>query len=758
MSRLVLSFAIGLVLCAQLPAQDTTAESPRGISASFAADFWRIDIKGGFIIAMGHVQLRWKNGSLRCDSAVIWTDSTGDEYEDDSKAEGRLHVKEIYAEGNILLIGGEIVRSLEASAAFVDPVHERALLLDVTQTLEVEVRSGTLPIVVRAREAIQRSRRLFELQDLRFTTSPFVHPGWRVETSRLAIQIDPPAQKPGGEPGETVRNVRYEVDSSVVYLGELPLLPLPSLAGNTADSLGVGWLKGAGFDRSSRFGPSIYLDVGTDIDDSEGRKWGEWTLRNRYLFDRGPGVGLDLKYRGEDYRGGLVTFYQNDDGRDTIVRQPHPENRGRFTWRHRHKLPESIQLDLELSAISDRGFLPEYYENEFKGGKDQETLLYFKRAVENRALTALASVRINEFLDQVEHQPQIGYNLISEPIFELGGSALYFDADWEISRARRRFDPDSLRADQDAFRADLDNTIGLPFFVGPVKLEPFAGFRYTYYSKGRLTDDSFNRIGTVYGIRATTQIHRSWDVQGGLFGLDGLQHVILPELEYIAVDQVSVAPSALPQFDRIDRFTQRETLRVGVRNRLQTVWRIDEVAQVVDFVDLDVEWTYFPQADRDNGGSHAGNLDVDFVLRPGTRLTWLVDFEYSFQLDTFEVFNTTLGWLASQDLFLAVGYRRFVDVNDAVFFQAEWKLSPRLAIVYRGGYDFADGEIQDQRLRFRRMGQDWVFEVELSVDNTENFGFSINIIPRGLFDPRIRSRPLRHEPRFATFGDGLLKR
>ncbi|MCA9320131.1 MAG: LPS-assembly protein LptD [Planctomycetes bacterium] len=747
-----------LVVAGWAPGQEPAApvEPSPGLAAWFRADFMRLDLDSNTIVARGGVQVRWQGNWLRCDEAVIWGAMT--EVDESQTVEQRLETRELYADGNVILARGELVRTIQASSVYIDPVHDRALALDVGLTLRSETRNGMVDLVARARELRQRDRRLFETLDVFFTTNPFVDPGYRIETDRLGIQVDPPGQDPRGLPGETITNVRYELDSSVFFLGDLPIMAAPALAGNTAEDFQYWIIKRVGFDHSSKFGPSGFLDIGTDIEFEPGKKWGDWTLHGQYLGDRGPGVGLDLRYRTEDYRGTFVSFYQRDRGRDRIFPGPSDNDRERVTWRHRHQLPEDIQLDLEVSHISDRGFLPEYYEGEFKSGKEQETLLYLKRSMENRTATLLASTRINEFLDQVEHQPRLGYDLVSEPLVDLGPLTLYYDADFEVSRARRRFDDDTGVPDQDAFRVDLDNRFGLPFFAGPIKVEPFGGFRYSYYSNGRLVDESFDRIGTLYGVRATTQLHRSFDASGGLFELDGLRHIIMPEVEYFAVDQVSHDPSDFPSFDAIDAFSEFEVVRFGLRNRLQTIWHDRANPRVVDVVDLDVEWTLFLDPDRDNFGEAAGNLDVDLLLRFSPRVTLLTDFEYSFRLDELEIFNTTLGVSLPPDLFFALGYRRYVGVNDAVLFQAQWKVSERLTLLFQTGYDFHENDLQDQRLVFRRFGVDWVFEVEISHDDGDSFGAGISFSPRGLFDPRVRARSLRYEPRLAEFGQDLLRR
>ncbi len=733
---------------AGLKAQDGDAET---IETSFEAAWFLVDQKRDLIVAVGNVQLRWKGGSLRCDNAVIWGINPKRRK---TLSRGNILAREIYAEGKVLVQHDDNLYTLESARGFVDPVRNRGIFFNTTIRMEIDGREEPIAITARAAEAVQIARNRFELTNLTLTTSPFSEPGYHVSADALRLRIDDRAPRPG-HPGEHARNIHYELDGSVLNLEGVGILPAPAISGNTEDD-SFTWLKKFSVDQSGRFGPSVLLSVGTPITIDD-RRWGDWTLHTRYLGDRGPGVGLDVKYKGDNYRGRFEGFYQRDRGRDRLFGKPPENDRGRTLLRHRHQLPENIQLDVEFSKLSDRGFLPEYYEREYKEGKEQETLVYLKRVMENRAATLLGSTRLNGFQDQLEFQPQLGYNLVSEPLFDIGDTTIYLDTDYEIGRVRRRFDDATNIRDIDSVRVDLDNKVAVPFFAGPIKLQPYAGVRYSYYSNGAVAERSTHRFGSLFGLQATTQLSRTFDIEGGLFNLKGLRHIIMPEIEYEIVSHVSRDVNDFPQFDRIDAFTERQAVRLGVRNRLQTIWDDGSEERVVDFVDLDVEWTFFPNAARDNFGEHAGNLDVDFLFRLSPQLTYLLDFEYSFRFDTMEVLNTTLGWAPADHFQIALGYRRYVDVNDVVLLQTQWRPTERLA--FRGliGYDFQEDQFQDAKLGVVRYGADWVFTVDISWNNDGDFGFGISFSPRALFDPRLRARSLRHEPRLYDFGRNLIR-
>ena len=715
------------------------------------------------VMLVGHVQIRFDDVWLRCDNAVGWiagndeTDKTKkDASKNEDKKQNRIRLTALYAEGTVVFQRSE--EFVECHEALLDLRSDRALFLEATLATKVPTRDQDTPLVVRAAQLRQLEKNLFEGVDVKMTTCAFGRPHYHLHTDSVRAQIDPVRPNPL-QPGESVRNVRVELDSSVLRVGGSSFLAAPPYVYNTASAAAgqFGWVKSVDVGSSSRFGPSVRVTLGDDLEFG-GKPWGRLFVRPQVLLDRGPGLGIDLDYRRPDYHGEFTAEYQHDDGEDRIFGSPPSSERGRVLWRHRHRLPEHVQVDVEFSIQSDEGYLPEYHEDEFKSGKEQETLIYVKRALENRAATLLANVRTNSFLDQVEHLPQVGYNLISEPLFDIGNDVtVYFDADYEAGYLRNEIG-NRLPGRSTSYRLDFDNLLSAPFHAGPVKVRPFVGLRYSRYGNDRLDSDDIDRFGTQYGVQLTTQLHRTFDATGGLFDLRGLRHIVLPEITYRHVNYVSTGADNLIQFDDIDAFDEVETVTFGLRNRLQTIWNIDGIDEVVDIVDLDVEWTWFADSDHFNERDGIGNLDVDLLFRPSRKLTFVSDFEYNFREGGFDIFNATLGWAPSKEVQLALSYRRFVGVNDAVFLTSNFRFSEKWALLARTGYDFVEDAFQDQRLILQRIGHDFVFEVELSFDGgADDFGVAIGFTPRALFDPRLKARSIRNEPRFWSFGEGLVR-
>lgn len=712
-------------------------------------------------LLVGNVTLRTGDMTLRADNIVVWVDrSSLDRQKSDSGA--RLVAREVYADGTVLLQSGN--ETIRAHAVYFDFANDQGLVVEASLGLDLPPRGRSNDprrLSIRAAEIRQVATNHWEAWSAVFSPCVFAHPHLHVTVDRLEAILEPPIPRPGGKPGETMRNVRLRTDNAVLRQGSIPVFWLPPFTTGTASTEAqlFHYVKDVSYDNSRRFGPTAILEIGDDIllDNGETR-WGEWTATFAWRSRRGPGFGLDVAYADPDYRGRFRGNYQKDDGEDLFTDDLPAHNRGRVRWQHRHRLPWDVQMDIEVAAISDRGYLFEYLEDELKSDKEQETLVYFKKVLENHAFTALYKTRINSFEDEIEYMPHLGYNLISEPVLAFAGGDLYLEADFEITNVRKRFDRAKDLPSERIWRADFDTRLAFPFFAGPVKIEPSAGVRWSRFGEGVVRKDPIDRVGGLAGIRFTTELSRTFDVSGGFFELDGLRHIVLPEISFLSIFGVSEGPDELIPFDAVESFDDWTEIRFGIRNRLQTRWYGDSGPRVVDFLDLDVELPVYPDADRDNGGETFGPVDLDLVLRLSPHVTVLCDFEYAFDLDEFEVFNGALGWVASAETQAYIGLRHFEDVNTAVIAQLNHRFSEKWAVSLGAAYDFQEDEFLDTKVVVRRIGHDWVFEIGVKVDVAEDeTSVFFSLIPRFLFDNQAEPRQFRREPRFLDTRDAIFR-
>src|SRR5205814_1429634 len=126
-----------------------------------------------------------------------------------------------------------------------------------------------------------------------------------------------------------------------------------------------------------------------------------WKLYADYMSARGPALGTEYDYTGTTLFG-LTGRFENvtkvygivDHGRDVVgsngdfayvnlnntVPIVHPEYRGRFLERlNAQDLPWGFSFQGQVSLLSDRNFLEQYYFNEYMNDLNQESFAYLKQ-------------------------------------------------------------------------------------------------------------------------------------------------------------------------------------------------------------------------------------------------------------------------------------------------------------------------------------------------------------------------------------------
>jgi lipopolysaccharide export system protein LptA len=585
--------------------------------------------------------------------------------------------------------------------------------------------------------------------------------------------------------------------NNTLFVEEVPVFYLPRISA-PADDPGIPLRRAtAGQDRIFGFQVRTAWDLYklAGIDAPAGMSW---DLLADFYSERGPAVGTAGNYVGRDlfgvgdtYIGEGLLYYVHDDGEDNLGRDRRrldPETNDRYLARirHRHDLNPQLRVFGEIGVLSDRNFLEQYYEDDFDEDKDLETLLYAKQQFGNSAGTLLVRPQVNDFETTTEWLPRADLYLLSEPL--LGGwlswshhtSAGYgqLRPGDPPSDPRDVFTPLPFVDELEAAVLMSRHELTAPLNLGPLNVVPFALGEAAFWSEGFDGDDIDRFVGSL-GVRSSLMAWRVFPyVQSRIFNLNGLAHKVRLEGEYAYTD-ASEGLANIPQFNEFDdnaqeRFRQRflvntfggalppefdprfyavrsgagrsvtapwheliddqQVLRLALRQRLQTKVGPPEHLRIKDWMTLDLEASYFPEADEDNFGEDLGLLSARYRWFVGERTSILANALY----DVFDPGQElwSLGVLSQRSergsVYLGVRQIKGGPLDSQILTASySYRMSPKWVSTLGTAYDLAEDRNAGQSLTVTRIGADWLVHVGAGFDESkDNASIAISVEPR----------------------------
>jgi hypothetical protein len=608
-------------------------------------------------------------------------------------------------------------------------------------------------------------------------------------------------------------------ENAILKMEDVPFFYLPILQGDADDPLGP--IEGFNFGYNRIFGGqfsttlNVYNLIG--IDPLPGTRW---RMDLDWLTKRGPALGTEFDDGGKDLFGipnkynGLIKAYGiHDSGTDNLgggrgENDNHPEWRGRILARENvFDLPYGFTVQAQVSALSDKNFLEQYYKTEFDTDINQETFIYVKQQQNDWAWTVLAEPRIRKWVTETESLPRLDGYLIGQSFFDLLSYNAHASAGYFLFRPTNEPPAPVMTTQQqrvDTGRFDFWQEVSLPFYLGPVKVRPYAVVDLTDYTQD-LTGQNTGRVYGGGGVMASMPLSRIYpDVQSNLFNLNGINHKIVlttnyynaqssepftrfPQLDPLlddateqAVNDITpqqpninprngLALSTLGQPDslfnpqryairqlvmnRIDTFDDIDVFQFDIRQRLQTKRGFPGMQHIVDWMTLDLSASVFPEPNRDNFGQTLGFLQYDWLWNIGDRTaltsTGWIDATNQ-NTDEFTI-GAYLNRPDRTNFYL--GYRQIDPVQSkAVTAAITYVFSPKYATSLSSTYDFGTSQALSNSLVLTRIGSD--LQVSLGVTYNvlqNNFGVVVQV------EPNLLAQLAKH-PGIPAFGSNLLGR
>ncbi len=787
-------------------------------------------VTGGFILTVRSVDPRTNAVDLldiEADRGVLWSRGEASDQAEKIQSPDGLTGREMefYLAGNVEIRqkSGREERTLRADEIYYDVSRNVALALSA----DLEWRQPGLPDMIHftADELQQQSPTQFRgLRGAFFSSKLPSDPGLKVVFAQATLEekrqfrrtifgreiVDVRTDQPAVEVQKLVR-----ADNIFLRVEDVPIFYLPFLEGDANDPLGPIRDISTGYNRVYGFQLNLTWDV-YDLIGITRPPNTNWHLETDYLSARGPALGTEFDFSGKDpfgvrgtYSGMLKLWGIYDDGEDILGggrdNQPHPTWRDRIQMRARDDdMPFGFNVQGQFAHFSDQNVHEQYDKVGFDQDPNWETFAYLKQQQSNWAWTLLVDERLRDWFTETNWLPRADGYLIGESLFDL----LSYDAHADLGYAQLRpasvgpspffsgpppVGPNALAVDTG--RADLQQEIRLPFYLGPVKVVPYGTLDLSYYTNDIAGQEKGRAVGGG-GVMASIPFTRLYpDVHSLLWNLDGINHKIVISGNYYNVGS-SASHTLFPELDRLNDDvndfslrsitpiqqsinranglalanspvynTQLYALRRLVDNRIDTLDTIQELQfdvrqrwqtkrgfpgneHIIDWMTLDLSATIFPAPNRDNFGSTFGFLEYDWNWNVGDRTALTSSGFIDPETGGPRFFSVGAYLNRSDRTNLFLGYRQIDPLQSkAVTAAITYVFSPKYSMTASSTYDFGTSEALSNSLTLTRMGSDVQLSLGVTYNAlTNNFGVVFEIVPNLIGNRRVPG-----------FGPGLLQ-
>ncbi len=735
------------------------------------------------IVALGNVKIKKGGETLDADSVILYMDL---EKSEKGKSPKQTY-KEMYAEGNVTLVrGGDLII---AKKIFENFKENKGIFVNstITSILKPPVVRQETPVYVTGEEIKHEDKGRYEVKDGHFSLCSYGHPHYRFKFSKLRIT-------------KSAETSIASTRNNVFYLGKVPIMYVPFLnfdLKNKTKRLEE-WDTGT----TTRFGRFVNTkwDVYGFAFGEKMDAWSDLTLSLSYVQLKGPGAGLDFEYGKENFSGYLNTSFLIDEDETGINGVEVDETtRGHFLWRHRLMLSKIFDdksgtdddesdiynnngwiADIEISQVSDRTFLREYFQPQLKTEKDRETTFYLRKISDNRGFTFLAEHQLRTYDTLVDSErlsrknqslPELKYRIIGEPLW---GGKLNLTSETELAYQNRMFDRISpLKAEEnflgrgalltaervfdrtptrfapeETIRFDTNNMLNAPFrFLGQ-KFNPFIGARFTGYSESVKVDPVTGRnvgngtprgrIAIPIGFSTTRSLSRTYSVYNKFLNINRLRHTITPELAFDFIPIVTQNPEDLNQFDGTDALDTYSSIRFGLLNRLQTKRGKPGEEKSVDIVYFNTRFNFFPgnaglNRKRDN------YIELDLNLKLHEKISFFSEGnEFNLDKGRIDILNTSLGYNHPKWGNFTIGNRFSKNIISTVTFSASKTVNEKWAVNFTEQYAFKTAGSDSGSLfasaNIQRLFHDWIVNIGITQIGTRQDDNIVifNVLPKGI--------------------------
>jgi LPS-assembly protein len=511
---------------------------------------------------------------------------------------------EVQAEGDVVVLDhGHIWRGTNAIFNFKTG--------DVRTTA---FKSVQIPFNISGETLTGNSNHVFTASNGWVTTDDYAKPVYRIHADSITIV-----------PGQYI--AMYH---ATLYLGSVPIFYFPyyrrDLTGHPDNFEFVPGYRGA-------YGPYLlgaFNWYGTGLVDG--------TIHLDERERRGLAYGPDLLFHMGDLGEAAFRYYyahDHDPNADGLSLSDVRENRQRASLNYQSGPSTNFNAKIVANYENDPTIIRDFFETEYRTDVEPESFAEVNQLWPNFTIDAMVQPRLVKFFETVERLPDLKLTGLRQ---EVGVTPIYYQSETSFGYYRKAFSDTNVpfETNYDGTRADTVHQFSLPeTFFGWLTVTPRVGGRATYYGEVEGVNATTNaqgrgvfNTGVDFSLKAS-RVYR--DVESPLFDVDGLRHIIEPDINYSYIPAPSRSPAELPQYDSllpslrqlplefpdynsIDSIDKQNLLRLTLRNILQTK-RADGIEDVVNWA-VYTDWNLTP------GTNHIfDDVYSDLLLRPRSWLS-----------------------------------------------------------------------------------------------------------------------------------------
>jgi len=787
-------------------------------------DYRIITVTGGLILNVRNVP-RIGVLDVEADRAVVWIrKGNAQQVADSLRSDQGVSSQELefYMAGHVILRStqnsGKDRLTLEAEELYYDARRNVAIALNARlETLtnpSGSLRTLTEPIILTTPQLLRTGPDTFEVREAELFSSKLPSdPGLKLLVANATVtNTTRPRTGWFGQPlysrdGKPLMIQESIVRAKNVYatLEDVPFFYTPYLVADARDPLGPLETVDLGYNRIFDFQAGVGLN-GYKLLGLQPIEGTRWRILLDYMSRRGPALGSNFSYNGQfqDWQyvegwdrvipsyNGLVRLYGIYDKSQDILggSRPYlpfdpPGWRGRSLWRQSlFDLPEGFNVQSQVSLLSDRNFLEQYFKPEFDNEPNQANFLYVKQQQDQWAWSALGQVRTSNWITTTQWLPRLDGYLIGQDLFDRFTSNT--QASLAYGQLRNSSDPpiplqgvavqppgwpqayDITTQTTSSARLALVEELSLPVHLGPVNLAPYAKGAVVGYSNDLQETESAQLWGGL-GVRASLPLSRLYpELQSELFNVNGIYHKLVFGANYfyaqstqsylrygefdrlhddasasalreITPYQPVLNPSAgfalatSPLFDpqryairrlidnRLDTLDNIQVVQLDLLQRWQTKRGFPGAEHIIDWMVLDTSISLFPQPTRDNFGKSFSFAEYYYLWNIGDRTSLESSGLYDPQDFGPRIFNIGMNFNRPDRTNVYIGYRQTDPLQSRmVMASISYTFSPKYSMTAVVAYDFGTTEALNNTVIFTRTGSDIQVSLGFTYNSLQN--------------------------------------